>query len=49
MASTGSVRIILVNRFFYPDYSATSELLSDLAFALCRRGFRVAVISSRLC
>ena len=33
-------RIIFINRFFYPDHSATSELLSDLAFALARRGFR---------
>ena len=40
-------RIIFVNRFFYPDHSATSELLSDLAFALAQRGFRVTVITSR--
>lgn len=41
-------RIIFLNRFFYPDHSPTSELLSDLAFALAERGFRVAVITSRL-
>jgi colanic acid biosynthesis glycosyl transferase WcaI len=40
-------RVIFINRFFYPDHSATSELLSDLAFALARRGFRVGVITSR--
>ena len=37
-----------MNRFFYPDHSATSELLSDLAFTLSRRGLEVAVITSRL-
>ena len=40
-------RIIFVNRFFYPDHSATSELLSNLAFALSRRGFRITVVTSR--
>jgi len=43
-----SRRIIFINRFFYPDYAPTGELLSDLAFALARRGFNVAVITSRL-
>ena len=43
-----SSRVIFVNRFFHPDHSATSELLSDLAFALSERGFHVAVITSRL-
>ena len=42
--SSSSSRVIFINRFFYPDHSATSELLSDLAFALARRGFRVTVI-----
>src|ERR1700735_2470059 len=27
-------RLIFVNRFFYPDHSATSQMLSDLAFYL---------------
>lgn len=43
-----SHRVIFINRYFYPDHSATSELLSDLAFGLSRRGFDVAVITSRL-
>jgi colanic acid biosynthesis glycosyl transferase WcaI len=42
-----SGRVIFLNRFFYPDHSATSELVSGLAFALVRRGFRVISITSR--
>src|SRR5262245_6672091 len=41
-------RVIFLNRFFYPDHSATSELISDLAFELRRRGLPVTVISSQL-
>ena len=41
------MRLIFVNRFFYPDHSATSQLLSDLAFYLVMRGHEVHVISSR--
>jgi colanic acid biosynthesis glycosyl transferase WcaI len=40
-------RIIFLNRFFYPDHSATSQILTDLAFALTTRGFEVHVITSR--
>lgn len=39
--------IVFVNRFFYPDQSATSQLLTDLARALARSGFTVHVICSR--
>jgi colanic acid biosynthesis glycosyl transferase WcaI len=42
------VRVIFLNRYFYPDHSATSELLSDLAFALSQQGVAVTVITSRL-
>jgi glycosyltransferase involved in cell wall biosynthesis len=42
------VRIIFINRFFYPDYSATSQILSDFAFALAEGGHNVAVLTSRL-
>ena len=45
---TPSVRVIFVNRYFHPDLSATSEMLSDLAFALSERGMSVTVITSRL-
>jgi colanic acid biosynthesis glycosyl transferase WcaI len=40
--------LIFLNRYFHPDHSPTSELLSDLTFALGQRGFRVTVITSRL-
>jgi glycosyltransferase involved in cell wall biosynthesis len=48
MAVSSSARIIFLNRFFYPDHSATSELLSDLVFSLVRKGISAAVITSRL-
>jgi glycosyltransferase involved in cell wall biosynthesis len=41
-------RVILINRFFYPDHSPTSELLSDVAFMLASKGFYVTVLASRL-
>lgn len=42
-----SRRIIFVNRYFHPDHSATSQMLSDLAFALAREGEAVSVVASR--
>jgi glycosyltransferase involved in cell wall biosynthesis len=42
-----SCRVIFVNRFFHPDESATSRMLSDLAFRLARDGINVTVITSR--
>lgn len=36
---------IFVNRYFYPDHSATSQLLSDLAFDLASRGQDIHVIT----
>lgn len=39
-------RLIFVNRFFFPDHSATSQILSDLAFHLAEGGREVAVVSS---
>jgi glycosyltransferase involved in cell wall biosynthesis len=41
------VKLIFLNRYFHPDHSATSQMLSDLAFALAARGCEVAVIASR--
>jgi colanic acid biosynthesis glycosyl transferase WcaI len=41
------MKIICINRYFYPDESATSQLLSDLAFYLARAGREVHVIASR--
>jgi glycosyltransferase involved in cell wall biosynthesis len=40
--------LIFVNRYFYPDHSATSQMSSDLAFGLRARGHDVRVIASRL-
>jgi len=42
------MRIVFVNRYFYPDHSATSQMLADLAFHLASRGWDVGVITSRL-
>lgn len=39
--------VIFLNRFFHPDHSATSQMLSDLAFALAAEGRSVVVITSR--
>jgi len=41
------MRIFFVNRFFFPDHSATSQILSDLASFLAARGHQVTVITSR--
>jgi glycosyltransferase involved in cell wall biosynthesis len=41
-------RIFFLNRFFYPDHSATSQLLGDLAFHLADGGQSVHVVTSRL-
>jgi glycosyltransferase involved in cell wall biosynthesis len=38
--------IIFVNKYFYPDHSATSQILSDLAFYLAGSGYVVRVIAS---
>jgi len=40
-------RVIFLNRFFYPDHSATSRMVSDLAFELASSGMDVHVIASR--
>ena len=40
-------RIVFLNRFFYPDQSATSQILSDLAFDLAQRGHDIHIFTSR--
>ncbi len=40
-------RLIFINRFFFPDHSATSQILSDLAFYLAGTGREVHVVTSR--
>ena len=43
------MRVVFLNRFFWPDISATSQLLADLAFGLAEDECRqVIVITSRL-
>lgn len=41
------MKIVFANRYFFPDQSATSRMVSGLAFALARRGFEVTAIASR--
>jgi len=41
------VKLIFLNRYFHPDLSATSQMLSDLAFGLAAQGHRVSIITSR--
>jgi colanic acid biosynthesis glycosyl transferase WcaI len=40
-------RIVFLNRFFFPDHSATGQILSDLAFDLAASGRDVSVIACR--
>jgi glycosyltransferase involved in cell wall biosynthesis len=41
------MRTVFVNRFYYPDHSATSQLLTDLTFHLAKTGAAVHVITGR--
>jgi colanic acid biosynthesis glycosyl transferase WcaI len=41
------MRILILNQFFYPDHSATSQLMTDLAEGLVDRGFEVTALASR--
>ena len=41
------MKLIFLNRFFHPDHSATSQMLSDVAFALAALGESVTIITSR--
>lgn len=43
-----SRRLVFVNRFYAPDHSATSQILSDVAEALSDRGHDVTVVTSRM-
>ena len=40
-------RIIFVNRFFYPDISATSQVLSELVFGLAENANSIMILTSR--
>jgi colanic acid biosynthesis glycosyl transferase WcaI len=41
------MKIVLFNRFFFPDASATSQMASDLALHLARSGHEVHAVASR--
>lgn len=41
------MRVVFLNRYFFPDHSATSQLLTDIAFHLASAGHEVHVICSR--
>ncbi len=41
------MKLIFINRYFYPDTAPTSQLLADLAFALAAHGHEVTVLTSR--
>jgi colanic acid biosynthesis glycosyl transferase WcaI len=40
-------RLIFINRFFAPDHSATSQILSDLTFDLAGAGREIHLVTSR--
>ncbi len=41
------MRLTILNQFFYPDHSATSQLMTELAQNLGEYGFEVTAIASR--
>jgi colanic acid biosynthesis glycosyl transferase WcaI len=46
-AAIRRLRVLFVNRYYAPDVSATSQMLTDLAEGLVRSGFEVSVVCSR--
>ena len=42
-------KIIFINRFFFPDHSATSQMLTDLAFELADEldNLEIHIVTSR--
>src|SRR5687767_9355908 len=41
------MRVLFVNRFYWPETPATGQLLTDLAESLAARGHDVTVVTSR--
>lgn len=41
------MRLIILNQFFYPDHSATSQLMTELAESLAERGVAVTALAGR--
>lgn len=44
---TANARVFFVNRFYWPDETATAQLLTDLAENLAMKGHAVTVVTSR--
>lgn len=44
----GALRVLILNQFFYPDISATSQLMTDLAEDLAAQGAEVTALSSNV-
>jgi len=42
-----ALKVVFANRFFHPDHSATSRMLSGIAFGLAAGGMKVHVVTSR--
>ena len=42
-----AMKLVILNRYFHPDESATSRMASSLAFGLADRGWDVHAVSSR--
>ncbi len=47
-SAADAARVIAVNRFYWPDHSATSQILTDLVTHLAREQQPVTVITSRM-
>jgi glycosyltransferase involved in cell wall biosynthesis len=41
------LRILILHQFFYPDHSAVSQLMTDLAESLVERGLEVTAVAGR--
>jgi colanic acid biosynthesis glycosyl transferase WcaI len=41
------MRLTILNQYFYPDHSATSQLMTELAQNLCEQGIEVTALASR--
>jgi glycosyltransferase involved in cell wall biosynthesis len=41
------LRILILNQYFYPDHSATSQLMTDLAEELVEQGLEVTALAGR--
>ena len=41
------MKLVILNRYFHPDESATSRMASSLGFGLAERGWEVHAVSSR--